>query len=106
MTELVPTVDGRPAATMLAHARALQAHDGRALDTAAAAEAAAAHRRDGRLTSSVVAGDRARRLHGQCEGARTPALEQIGGDHDLGVAGRDELLRFFTVSQCEARASG
>jgi DNA-binding CsgD family transcriptional regulator/tetratricopeptide (TPR) repeat protein len=95
MTDVVPAVDGGWAPTMLAHATALRAHDGPALDAVSAAfegigaallaaeaatEAAVVHRRNGRLTSSLAASDRARALHGQCEGASTGAVEGIERD--------------------------
>jgi len=95
MADTVVAVDGAWAPTMLAHATALEAHDGHALDAVSAAfedmgaallaaeaasEAAIVHRRNGRLTSSLVAGDRARALHSLCEGARTGAVERIECD--------------------------
>jgi DNA-binding CsgD family transcriptional regulator len=95
LTDVVPALDGRWAPVMLAHATALEARDGPGLDTVsvafeamgaillaaeAATEAAMVHRRHGKPSSSLVANDRARMLHGLCEGARTPALEQIESD--------------------------
>ncbi len=95
MTDVVPAVDGGRATTMLGHATALDAHDGPALDAVsagfedmgaallaaeAATDAAVAHRRNGKLTSSLVAGHRGRALHGLCEGARIPAMQHIECD--------------------------
>jgi DNA-binding CsgD family transcriptional regulator len=95
MTVAVAVVDGAWAPAMLTHARALQAHDGPALETVsiafermgaallaaeAATEAATAHRYDGRRARSLVARDRARAIHGLCEGARTLALQMIECD--------------------------
>lgn len=95
MVHIVPAVDGRRVPAMLAHATALQAHDGPGLDAAsavfedmgaallaaeAATDAAVVHRRNGKLASSLVAGHRARTLQSLCEGARTPALQHIECD--------------------------
>lgn len=95
MADTVLAVDGEWAPTMLAHAVALEAHDGAALDSVSAAfermgaallaaeaatEAALAHRRDGKLASSLVASARARALHSLCEGATTRVVEHIECD--------------------------
>jgi DNA-binding CsgD family transcriptional regulator len=95
LTDVVTAVSGEWGSTILAHAVALKAHDGPALDgvsttfertgavllaAESATEAAAAHRRTGRMTSALVASDRARALHRQCEEASTPALSHLEGD--------------------------
>jgi DNA-binding CsgD family transcriptional regulator len=95
LTGVVSAVDGRKACLLGAHAAALQAGDGAALDEVsvafeglgarlfaaeAAAEAAAVHRRDGRTGRSLASSDRARVLEHMCEGARTPALRQLQPD--------------------------
>jgi DNA-binding CsgD family transcriptional regulator len=92
LTGAVAAVNAVWAPVMLAHARALAAHDGPALDTVsaafvgmgavllaaeAAAEAAIVHRRDGKATSALVASNQARALHSLCEGARTRAVERM-----------------------------
>ena len=95
MSIVAAAVEGRSAHTMLTHATALEERDGAALDAVSAAfetmgaallaaeaasEAAAIHRRNGKLTSSLVASDRARGLRSLCEGAKTRALERIECD--------------------------
>ena len=80
------------------HARALAAGDGEALDDVAdrladngllleaadaAAQAAVAHRADGAGGSAGGSASRARAWAERCEGASTPALEQLEGVADL-----------------------
>src|SRR5439155_3859792 len=95
LAEVVSAVDGPKAPVLLAHATALHAHDGQALgDVSAgfeamgarllaaevAAEAAAVHRGNGKMASSLASSDRARALARLCEGARTPALHHLEPD--------------------------
>ena len=92
LAELAGAVDGPRAPAAAAHAAALAADDGAALQAAsaqletmgalllaadAAAHAAAAYTRHGRRGSAHAATIRADRLAGICEGARTPALAAI-----------------------------
>jgi DNA-binding NarL/FixJ family response regulator len=87
-------VDCLPAADYAAHATALQAHDGPALERCAdrfaghglmlhaaeaSIEAAELHARAGRRAAELIALDRAHRWARQCEGARTPVLTR--GQH-------------------------
>ncbi|MGH3779638.1 MAG: helix-turn-helix transcriptional regulator, partial [Pseudonocardiaceae bacterium] len=92
LAALAAQVDGPRAGAAAAHAAALAADDGAALDTAsiqlermgalllaadAAAQAAAAHARHDLRGSSQAATSRAQRLAAACEGARTPALAAL-----------------------------
>ncbi|WP_433801748.1 LuxR C-terminal-related transcriptional regulator [Actinomycetospora sp. CA-084318] len=94
----VEGVEGDYARASLAHARALAADDGTALDelvdvfaaggglllaAEVAAHAAAAHRRADRPAAERAAAARARALAGRCEGARTPALGLLDVPDDL-----------------------
>ncbi|MCD2190588.1 helix-turn-helix transcriptional regulator [Actinomycetospora soli] len=94
----VEGVEGEYARASLAHARALAADDGDALDAVVevfaaggglllaaevAAHAASAHRRAGRPAAERAAAARARALAGRCEGARTPALGLLDVPDDL-----------------------
>jgi DNA-binding CsgD family transcriptional regulator len=89
IADTAATVDGVLAPAYLAHARALRAQDGPALEACvdnfeaiglwlyaaeAAAEAATVYRQSGLTGRSQAALVRSARLAGQCEGARTPAL--------------------------------
>ena len=92
LAQLATQVDGPRAPAAAAHAAALAADDGAALHAAsvhleqigalllaadAAAQAAAAHTRQGRRGSAQTAAARAHRLAQACEGARTPALAAL-----------------------------
>ncbi|MEJ2867372.1 LuxR C-terminal-related transcriptional regulator [Actinomycetospora sp. OC33-EN08] len=98
LTRQVDGVEGEYARAALAHARALAAGDGPALDEVVevfatggglllaaevAAHAAAAHRRAGRVAAERAAAARARTLAARCEGARTPALDLLDAPDDL-----------------------
>jgi DNA-binding CsgD family transcriptional regulator len=92
LREAAAGAEGQLAPLYVAHAAALHAHDGPALDqiasgfadlglnllaAEAAAEAARAFQAEGRRTDAVPAAIRATTLAAQCEGARTPALELL-----------------------------
>jgi DNA-binding NarL/FixJ family response regulator len=92
LAQLATQVDGPRAGAAAAHAAALAADDGAALQAAsaqlekmgtlllaadAAAQAAAVHTRHGRRGSAQAAATCAHRLSQACEGARTPALAAI-----------------------------
>ena len=92
MARAASKVEGLLTAACAAHVEALAAGDGRRLDQAAesfekigadllaaeaAAEAAGAHRADGRKASMLASSARASRLVEVCEGARTPALSAL-----------------------------
>lgn len=92
LAELATQVDGPRAGVAAAHAAALAADDGDALQAAsvqlekmgalllaadAAAQAAAVHTHHGRRGSAQAAAVRAHQLTQTCEGARTPALAAI-----------------------------
>jgi DNA-binding CsgD family transcriptional regulator len=89
---LATEIDGPRAGAAAAHAAALAADDGAALQAAsvqleqmgalllaadAAAQAAAVHSRHGRRGSAQAASTRAHQLAEACEGARTPALAAL-----------------------------
>jgi len=93
LEELADRVDGRLAPACAAHARALAAGDGVALDAAAAtfgelgfdlfaaeaqAAAAEAHGAAGQKASAHASTERARRLAAACVGATTPLLRRLG----------------------------
>jgi DNA-binding CsgD family transcriptional regulator len=93
LEELADRVDGRLAPACAAHARALAAGDGVALDAAAdtfvelgfdlfAAEAqtaaAEAHAAAGQKARANASAERARRLAAACVGATTPLLRRLG----------------------------
>ena len=97
LREAAAGVEGQLAPLYVAHAAALDAHDGLALDqiargfaalgfnllaAEAASEAARAHQADGRRTAAAAATTMATTLAAQCEGARTPALDLLQ-PHDL-----------------------
>lgn len=90
LTVAAAQTEGLLAPAYAAHGAALAAGDGAGLDAAAArfaeigalllaaeasAHASRAHRAAGLLSSAVAADTRARDWAGQCEGARTPALD-------------------------------
>lgn len=92
LRRLASAVEGLLAPACAAHAEALAARDGPRLDESAtsfeaigaqllaaeaAAEAAAAHRAQGKKASMLASSARARRLLEACEGARTPALSSL-----------------------------
>jgi hypothetical protein len=92
LAQLATQVDGPRAGAAAAHAAALAADNGAALHAAsvqleqmgalllaadAAAQAAAAHSRQGRRGSAQTAAARAHQLARACEGARTPALAAL-----------------------------
>ena len=92
LREAAAGVEGQLAPLYVSHAAALDAHDGPALDQTArgfaalgfnllaaeaAAEAARAHRADGRRTAATAAATMATTLAAQCEGARTAALDLL-----------------------------
>jgi DNA-binding NarL/FixJ family response regulator len=96
--QLASTVDGPLAAARGAHAVALAAHDGDALDAAAAAfaemgadlfaaesaaAAAGAHRRSGAARRAAASEQMSRRWAAGCEGASTPALSSALASDDL-----------------------
>ncbi|MFN2534079.1 MAG: LuxR C-terminal-related transcriptional regulator [Pseudonocardiaceae bacterium] len=104
LAELAGQVDGPRAPAAAAHAAALAADDGAALDAAsvqletmgalllaadAAAQAVAAHARHGERGSAHAAGSRAHRLAQACEGARTPALAALAMPLPLTVRERE-----------------
>ncbi len=93
LEELADRIDGRLAPACAAHARALAAGDGAALDSAAAtfgelgfelfaaeaqAAAAEAHAAAGQKASAHASTERARRLAAACVGATTPLLRRLG----------------------------
>jgi DNA-binding CsgD family transcriptional regulator len=92
LRQAVDGAEGALAPVYAAHASALAAQDGAALDEVAsafagagasllaaeaAAEAAHAHRAAGRRSSALAAISRAHTLAAACDGARTPALELL-----------------------------
>jgi DNA-binding NarL/FixJ family response regulator len=102
---LAGQVDGPRAPAAAAHAAALAADDGSALDAAsieietigailfaadAAAQAASAYARHGRRGSANVAAARAHALAQACEGARTPALAAAAAP--LPLTGREREI--------------
>jgi DNA-binding CsgD family transcriptional regulator len=105
LEELADRVDGRLAPACAAHARALAAGDGVALDAAAAtfgelgfdlfaaeAQAAAAevHSAAGQKASAHASTERARRLAATCVGATTPLLRRLGAAGQPGDLTRRE----------------
>ena len=95
---LAADAEGPLAAVYGAHAAALAARDGHALDQVAtrfddlgfvllaaeaAAQACAAHRAAGQVGSAGAAAVRARAWAERCEGARTPALALLDGVQEL-----------------------
>jgi DNA-binding CsgD family transcriptional regulator len=98
LRDLVVDAEGRLAPLYAAHAGALVAQNGAALDDVAnafatvgvnllaaeaAAEAADAYRLCGRRSSAIAASRRARVLAAACEGAHTPALDLLTSPPDL-----------------------
>jgi DNA-binding NarL/FixJ family response regulator len=98
LAQLTTQVDGPRAPAAAAHAAALAADDGAALQAAsvqleqigalllaadAAAQAAAVYTRQGRRGSAHTAATRAHHLAQACEGARTPALVAIAAPLSL-----------------------
>ena len=92
LCEAAAGVEGQLAPLYVAHASALDTHDGPALDQVAAgfatlglnllaaeaaAEAATAHQIAGRRTAAVAATTKAHALAAQCQNARTPALDLL-----------------------------
>jgi DNA-binding CsgD family transcriptional regulator len=105
LEELADQVDGRLAPACAAHARALAAGDGVALDVAAdtfvelgfdlfAAEAQAAaaeaHAAAGQKARAHASAERARRLAAACVGATTPLLRRLGAAGQPGDLTRRE----------------
>jgi ATP/maltotriose-dependent transcriptional regulator MalT len=93
LEELADRIDGRLAPACAAHARALAAGDGAALDSAAAtfdelgfelfaaeaqAAAAEAHAAAGQKARAYASAEQARRLAAACVGATTPLLRRLG----------------------------
>jgi DNA-binding CsgD family transcriptional regulator len=104
LAELAAVVDGALVGCFAAHARALADDDGVALDDVsisfadlgfelyaaeASAAAATAHRRGGRKASGFAAAARARELAARCEGARTPALQDVDQPYELTARERE-----------------
>lgn len=104
LAELAAQVDGPRAPAAAAHAAALAADDGAALLAAsgqletmgalllaadAAAQAVAAHARQGERGSAHAASAHAHRLAQSCEGARTPALATLAAPLPLTVRERE-----------------
>ncbi len=105
LEELANRVDGRLAPACAAHARALAAGDGVALDAAAATfgelgfdlfaaeaqvAAAEAHAAAGQKASAHASTERARRLAAACVGATTPLLRRLGAAGQPGDLTRRE----------------
>lgn len=105
LAELAAQVNGPRGRAAAAHAIALAADDGTALQAAsvqleemgalllaadAAAQAAAAHTRHGLRGSATSAAARAHRLAQACEGARTPALAAVAAP--LPLTGREREI--------------
>jgi DNA-binding NarL/FixJ family response regulator len=114
---LALSLDGPLAPACAAHAAALAAGDGEALDQAASAfeaigsflraaeaasEASAAHRTAGRASSARASSARARLLLDRCEGADTPAL-RAAGDAD-GLTAREQEVVTMAASGLSTRA--
>ncbi|AXK87378.1 helix-turn-helix transcriptional regulator [Nocardia farcinica] len=104
LTELAGRVDGRLVSLQAAHARALAAHDGPGLDSAAAgfeqigallsaadaaAQAASAHERAGDRRNVLESAATANRLAAACGGASTPALREAAQPLPLTVRERE-----------------
>ena len=105
LEELADRIDGRLVPACAAHARALAAGDGAALDSAAAtfdelgfelfaaeaqAAAAEAHAAAGQKARSSASTERARRLAAACVGATTPLLRRLGAAGQPGDLTRRE----------------
>jgi DNA-binding CsgD family transcriptional regulator len=112
-------VDGALVDAFAAHARALAADAGDALDAAAAtfqsmslelfaaeasAAAAGAHARAGRKASAYASRDRARRFAEQCEGAVTPAL--AWADRAYGLTHREREVAELAAAGLPSRQIG
>jgi DNA-binding NarL/FixJ family response regulator len=109
-------VDGEAVTVYTAHVDALIARDGPRLDDVAgrfdalgftllaaeaAAEAAQAHRAEGRVASALASTKRAKQLAGLCEGARTPALELLD---PLPLTPRERQIATLAASGLSSRA--
>jgi DNA-binding CsgD family transcriptional regulator len=107
LAALAHEVDGPRAPAAAAHAAALAADDGTALDAVAehladmgallyaadaAAQAAAAHSRAGLRGSAITATAAAQRLRTRCEGATTPALRALGAPQRLTDREREVVM--------------
>jgi ATP/maltotriose-dependent transcriptional regulator MalT len=104
---LAPDIDARYAPVFLAHARALCDHDGDALDTAsqmfeaigfqllaaeAAAEATATWRSRGERGHASRSSARVAQLLTHCEGATTPALNQLDDEPGMQLTRREREI--------------
>ena len=117
LAELAAVVQGDLASLFIRHVQALVAASGVALDgiaasfaalganllaAEAAAEAAGAHRRDGRTASTAASSARAAALAATCQGAQTPAL--TGLNEPVGLTPRELEIAGMAASGMSSRA--